>query len=152
MDGWMNQSIRHQVFKQALPHAENRALKTREISQNIVQESNNKPEEDLLHHITSCPREPLHWANYLRWQWEWKSCCWTPCLPIINRVGFLAIGNVENWVNKPTVSFKSLAKRVLLKTSSSRKSRCLVVMSCLHRGIDTEVCRARRLWLHHQCL
>lgn len=31
-------------------------------------------------------------------------------MPIINRVGFLAIGNGENWVNKPTVSFKSLAR------------------------------------------
>lgn len=54
----MKQSIiKHQVFKQALPHAENQALKTPEFSQNIVQESNNKPEEVLLHQITSRPRE-----------------------------------------------------------------------------------------------
>lgn len=59
-DGWMKQSIKHQVFKQTLPHAEDQALKTSEVSQNIVQESSNKPEEDLLHHITSHPRETLH--------------------------------------------------------------------------------------------
>lgn len=53
MGGWSNQSINQQAVKQTLPHAENRALKTLEISQNIIQESNNRPEEEL-----SCNIEP----------------------------------------------------------------------------------------------
>lgn len=105
------------------------------------------------HNITLCPGK-LCRANYLHWQGEWERCCWTPLLPIINRVGFPATGNIENWINKPTVSFKSLAKRVSLKTSSSRKSYRLSVwwLCPVFVVASTQVCRARHTWLHHERL